>query len=159
MQVVKWPSHVFRVFGIANFLLVGAGLLFLSTSVVAVGAGTIGNTSEHPYFLLAFWTMVAINFMLLALLILGGIRLWQLKIQGVAVCNGVFVAEFVYFMTLTFLWRAVPPSLSLSIAAATGVGSMGLSPQLICGYPLVGLVCLNLARQRVNAASQILEQV
>src|SRR5260370_23089527 len=101
MQVVKWPSHVFRVFGIANFLLVGAGLLFLSTSVVAVGAGTIGNTSEHPYFLLAFWTLVAINFMLLALLILCAIRFWTLTIQALPVCHRTCVAQFSYFVTLT----------------------------------------------------------
>ena len=157
MQVVKWPSRVFRVFAIANFLLVGAGLLFLSSSVVAAGAGTIGNTPAQPYFLWAFWTMVATNFILLALLILGGIRLLQLKTQGVVVCNAVFVAEIVYFVALGFLWSAVPRSLSMSVAAATGVGSMGLSPQLICGYPLVALVCLNLARQRLDATSQVVQ--
>jgi len=101
--------------------------------------------------------MVATNFILLALLILGGIRLLQLKTQGVVVCNAVFVAEIVYFVALGFLWSAVPPSLSMSVAAATGVGSMGLSPQLICGYPLVALVCLNLARQRLDATSQVVQ--
>jgi hypothetical protein len=159
MQIVKWPSHVFRVFAIANFLLAGVGLLFLSSSVLAVGSGKIGNTSAHPYFLGAFWTMVATNFILLALLVLGGIRLLQLKAQGVVLCNGVFVAEIVYFIALGFLWGVPPPSLSVSVAAATGVGSMGLSPQLICGYPLVALVCLNLARPRLNATSQIVKPV
>src|SRR2546427_9883619 len=110
MQVVKWPFHVFRVFAIANFLFAGVGLLFLATSILGVGAGKIGNTSEHPYFLWAFWTMVATNFILLALLIHGGIRLLQLRTQGVAVCNGVFVAEIVYFTALGLLWGA-PTSL------------------------------------------------
>jgi len=103
--------------------------------------------------------MVATNSILLALLVFGGIRLWQLKTRGVVVCNGVFVAEILYFMALGFLWNAASPSLSMSVAAATGVGSMGLSPQLICGYPLVALVCLNLARLRLNATRQIVEPV
>jgi hypothetical protein len=156
MQAVRWPSHVFRVFAVTNFLFAGVGLLFLASSILGVGAGKIGNTSEHPYFLWAFWTMVTTNFILLALLIHGGIRLLQLRTQGVVVCNGVLVTEIVYFIALGFLWGA-PTSLSMSVAAATGVGSMGLSPQWMCGYPLVALVCLNLARPRLNAASQIVE--
>ena len=52
--------------------------------------------------------MVTTNFILLALLIHGGIRLLQLRTQGVVVCNGVLVAEIVYFIALGFLWVLLP---------------------------------------------------
>jgi hypothetical protein len=139
MQVVKWPSHVFRVFAIANFLLAGIGLLFLASSALAVRAGTIGNTSVHPYLLWAFWTMVVTNFILLALLILGGTRLLQLKAQGVIVCNVVFVAEFVYFMALGFSLGCRFPS---------------FHERCRCHRRIVPL---NLARRRLKATSQTAE--
>jgi hypothetical protein len=126
------------------------GLFFLAASVFAIREKAVGNTPEQPYFLLAFWTLTTVNLVLLTLLIFGGIKLLQLRTLGVVVCNAVFAAEIVYFMTLGILWRAVSPSVSMSIAAATGVGSMGLSPQLICGYPLVALIFLNLARRQLR---------
>jgi hypothetical protein len=94
--------------------------------------------------------MTTVNLVLLTLLIFGGIRLLQLRTLGVGICNAAFAGEIAYFMTLGILWRAVSPSISMSIAAATGVGSMGLTPQLICGYPLVALIFLNLARRRLQ---------
>jgi hypothetical protein len=145
MQAVKWPFVVFRVFAVANFILAGLGLLFLASSVIAVRAGVIGNTSTQPYFLQAFWAMTATDFVLLALLIFGGILLLQLRTLGVTVCNGVFVAEIVSFIAIAFLWSSdFSTSVSMSVAAATGVGGIGTSPQLMCGYPIVGLVFLNL---------------
>jgi hypothetical protein len=150
MQVAKWPPLVFRGVGIANFVFASLGLLFSASSVFAVRERAVGNTSQYPYFLLAFWTMTTVNLVLLTLLTFGGIRLLQLRKLGVGVCNAVFAGEIAYFMTLGILWRAVSPPVSMSIAAATGVGSMGLSTQLISGYPLVALIFLNLARRRIQ---------
>jgi hypothetical protein len=150
MPTAKWPPFVLRAFGIANFILASVGLFFLAGSVFAIGEKAVGNTPEQPYFLLAFWTLTTVNLVLLALLIFGGIKLLQLRTMGVVVCNAVLAAEIAYFMTLAILWNAVSPSVSMSIAGATGVGSMGLSPQLICGYPLVALIFLNLARRRLQ---------
>ena len=152
MQVAKWPSFVFRGFGIANFIFASVGLLFLASSVFAMREKGVGNTTEQPYFLLAFWTMTMVNLVLLTLLIFGGIRLLQLRTLGVVLCNAVFAAEITYFMAIGILWNATSSSrsVSMSIAAATGVGSMGLSPQLICGYPLLAFIFLNLARRRLQ---------
>jgi len=156
VRVVDWPVLVFRVFAIANFVFAGIGLLFLGSSVMGLRAANLGNTSTHPYFLQAFWAMTATNFVFLALLVFGGIRLLQLRTLGVIVCNGVFVAEILYFMSLGFLWSsAFPTTVSMSVAGATGVGSMGVSPQLLCGYPLVALISLNLARRRLTVAKQV----
>lgn len=150
-QAARWPYFVFRGFGIANFIFACLGLLFLASSVFEVREGVISNTSEFPYLLLAFWTMTTVNLLFLTFLVFGGIRLLQLRTLGIAVCNVVFAAEIAYFMALGILWGAAfPPSVSRSIAAATGVGSMGLSPQVICGYPLLALIFLNLARRRLQ---------
>lgn len=153
MRITKWATFVFRGFGIANFIFASVGLFFLAASVFAMRETAVGNTPEQPYFLLAFWTLSTVNLVLLTLLVFGGIKLLQLRTLGVVVCNAVFVAEITYFMALGSLWNATSsPSVSMSIAAATGVGSMGLSPQLICGYPLVALIFLNLARRRLHAS-------
>lgn len=150
MQIAKWASFVLRGFGIANFIFASVGLFFLTASVFAIREKAVGNTPEQQYFLVAFWTLTTVNLVLLTLLIFGGIRFLQLRTLGVGLCNAIFAAEIAYFMTLGILWRVVSPSVSMSIAAATGVGSMGLSPQLICGYPLVALIFLNLARRRLQ---------
>jgi len=143
MQVARWPSFVFRGFGIANLIFACLGLRLLAWSLLALREKAIGNTSEHPYFLSVFWTMTSIDIVLLTLLIIGGIRLLQLGAVGVVVCNLVFVAEIIYFAVLNFAFPV-----SRSIVAAFGPGMMALGPQLICGYPLVALVFLNLARRR-----------
>ena len=69
---------------------------------------------------------------------------------GVTVCNVVFVAEILYFVIIGFLWGSLPRPISMSVAAATGVGNMGLGPQLASAYPLIALVCLNAARWRLK---------
>ena len=126
------------------------GLFFLAVSAFAIRLRVVGNTPDQPYFLLAFWTMTTVNLVLLTLLIFGGIRLLQLRTLGVVVCNAVFAAEIAYFIVVAILcFPANHPAFSTSIAAATGVGSMGLSPQLLCGYPLLALIFLNLARRRL----------
>ena len=153
MPLAKWAPFVLRGFGIANFIFASVGLFFLVASVFAIREKAVGNTLEQPYFLLAFWTLTTVNLVLLTLLAFAGIKLLQLRTLGVVVCNAVFATEIAYFMTLGILWRAAPsPSVSMSIAAATGVGSMGLSPQLICGYPLVALIFLNLARRQLHGS-------
>src|SRR5882762_446737 len=104
MQAVTWPSLVFRVFAIANFIFAGAGFLFLAPAAIWVLVGAERITSAYPYFLRAFWTMTVTNMVLLDLLILGGILLFQRRTLGVVVCNAVFVAEILYFLATVFVW-------------------------------------------------------
>jgi len=152
MQLAKWPAFVFRGFGIANLIFASVGLLFLAESAFAIRQRLVGNMPDQPYFLLVFWTMTTVNIVLLTFLIFGGIRLLQLRTLGVVVCNAVFAGEIAYFIAVSILWFPAN-HLSMSIAAATGIGSMGLSPQLICGYPVVALIFLNLARRRLQTVN------
>jgi hypothetical protein len=94
--------------------------------------------------------MTAINLCFVAALVVSAIYLLKLKMIGVVICNVLFVSELVYFLVfVTLLWSSLFSSgISMSAAAATGVGNIALAPQLICAYPVVGLVCLNVARWR-----------
>jgi hypothetical protein len=95
--------------------------------------------------------MLTINYCFLGLLVFGSIRLLQRRMVGVAVCNAVFFGEILYFISIGIIWgSSLSRSVSMSIAAATGVGNAGLSPQLVCGYPLIALAALNLARWRLH---------
>ena len=152
MKHFDWPSAVYRAFAITNFAIAVIGSIFLVSSVLAVLLKPVGNTPAQPYFLTSYWAMTVANICFLSLLVLGGIYLLQLRATGVTICNIVFFGEILYFLVIGFLWfPAWPRVISMSVGAATGVGNMGLSPQLISGYPLIGLVCLNLARWRRQA--------
>jgi hypothetical protein len=142
------PFFTLRAFAAANFIVAALGLFFLLGSVYAgARAGALRNTPENPYFVPSFWTMTAINVCFLGLLVVGGFYLFKPRMLGVAVCNAVFISEILYFLSLSLWGLALPKNISMSIAAATGVGNMGLGPQLISGYPLFALGGLNLARR------------
>jgi hypothetical protein len=148
MKTLEWPAVTYRVFAIGNVLVVLTGLLFLLPTVWSVRIGAVENAPTNSYFATWFWAMAFINLCFLALLVVGGVQLFRLRPSGVTICNAVFVGEIIYFLVTGVLWSALPRTLSMGMAAATGVGNMGLSTQLISGYPLVALICLNLARRK-----------
>jgi hypothetical protein len=148
MKTFEWPAVTYRVFAIGNGLVVLIGLLFLLPAAWSIVLGAVENVPTNSHFATWFWAMASINLCFLALLVVGGIHLFQLRRSGVTICNAVFVGEILYFLVTGFLWFALPRPVSMGVAAATGVGNMGLSPQLISGYPLVALICLNLARRK-----------
>ena len=143
MSSIDWPSVTYRTVAIANFLMAAAGAFFLASSILVVST-RLGNDPTQPYFLASFWTMVVININFLAFLVFGSIRLFQLRGIGIAICNIVFSVEIIYFVVISLLW--FPSAISMSVAGATGIGNMGIGPQLPYGYPFIALACLNLAR-------------
>lgn len=149
MEYPKWPFFTLRAFAIANFIVAGLGLLFVAEAVYGVRAAALRNTTETPDFIFSFWVMTAINLCFLGFLVLGSVYLLKPRMLGVVVCNAVFITEILYFLSggMFFWGPAVPKSISMSVAAATGIGNMGLAPQLISAYPLFALVGLNLARR------------
>jgi len=123
----------------------------MAIPVFGVMTGRIGGDHEAPYLLQAFWTMTAINFILLVSLAIGSVRLLQLKPRGVTICSSVFAAEILYFTLVAMLWFPFSAAFSMSIAGATGIGEMGIAPQVLSGYPLVALGALYFARKRLGA--------
>src|SRR5882762_162528 len=152
MKTLDLPAVTYRIFAIGNFLVVLIGLLFLLPTVWSIRTGAVENVPTNSHFATWFWAMAFINLCFLALLVVGGIHLFRLRPSGVTICNAVFVGEIIYFFVIGFLWSALPRPLSMGVAAATGVGNMGISPQVISGYPLVALICLNLARRKRTKA-------
>jgi hypothetical protein len=148
MKTFDWPAVVYRAFAIGNFLVVVVGLLFLLPTAWGIHIGAVENVPENSHFAVSFWAMFVINLCFLGLLVVGGVHLFQLRPSGITICNAVFVAEIAYFLVTSFLWLALPKPFSMGVAAASGVGDMGLSPQLISGYPLLALIFLNLARRK-----------
>jgi hypothetical protein len=144
MSSVDWPSITYRAVAIANFFMAAAGAFFLASTIIVVPTRLV-NDPTQPHFDAVFWTMVIINISFLAFLIFGSIRLFQLRAIGITICNIVFSAEIAYFVAISLLWFP-SMAISMSVAGATGVGNMGIAPQLLCGYPFIALGCLNLAR-------------
>lgn len=137
MKAPDWPVLTYRIFASGNILVVLIGLLFLLPTAWSVGFGAVENEPANSHFATSFWTMVVINLCFLALLVVGGIQLFRLTSSSVTICNVVFAGEIVYFLIIGLMWSALPRPISMGVAAAaTGVGNMGLSPQLISGYPL-----------------------
>jgi hypothetical protein len=97
--------------------------------------------------------MIVINGLFLAVLILSGIWLLRLRTNAVRMCNILFSAEVVYFIGVVFLWAnflGFPEKVVRSIAAASGVGNIGIGWQLVIGYPVLSLVVLNIVRSKLG---------
>ena len=153
MKTFDWSAVTYRVFATGNVLVVLVGLLFLVPTAWSVGVGAVENAPPNSHFAFWFWAMAFMNLCFLVSLVVGGIHLVRLRPSGVTICNAVFVGEITYFLTIGFLWSALP--VASGVAEATGVGNMGLSPQLISAYPLIALICLNLARRKRTKALAI----
>src|ERR1700722_9372084 len=152
MKTFDWPALIYRIFATANVLFVLFGLLFLVPTAWSVAAGG-AEVSANSHFAAWFWAMTACNLIFLSLLVVGAARLLKLRPLGVTLCNFLFVSEIIYFMGIGLLWSVLPQA--SGIAEATGVGNMGVSPQVISGYPLIALVFLNLPRRKRTKTPQI----
>jgi hypothetical protein len=153
MKTFDWPAVIYRIFATVNFLFVLVGLLYLVPTAWSVGAGAVVDVPANSHFAIWFWAMTACNLIFQSFLVVGAIQLFKLRPSGVTICNFLFVGEVVYFLGIGLLWSALPNT--SGVAAATGVGNMGVSPQILCGYPLIGLICLNLARRKQAKTQQI----
>jgi hypothetical protein len=147
----NWPSRTIRVLAVLNFVFAGIGLLVSGLSVLIRLLQGHENTAGQPYFEQAFWAMTSINYAFLGLLILGGVLLWHRKRSGVVLCTAVFVTEILYFLAIGYIWGAGSEAFAGSVAAATGVANGGVTPQVICGYPLVAIILLNIAYRRIHS--------
>ena len=146
MKNVNWRVLIYRLFGVLNLLFAAIGAFFEASSITAVRAGVLANTSDAPYFLAFFWIMFALNFCFFGLLALGGVYLLRLKNWGVTISNIVMTAEIVYFPLIGVAWSSFSKTMSMSVAGATGIANVGIGFQLITAYPLFALGCLNWVR-------------
>jgi hypothetical protein len=101
---------------------------------------------DAPYFGIVFVVMTLINITLLVLFLVATFQLFRLKPSAVMLHSIASASVVAYFMLNALLW-GIRPSISTSIAAATGVGNMGLAPFLLLFhvptlYPIASTIVL-----------------
>ena len=145
-----WAKLVLRILGTLNAAAVLLGTSFLAESIYRFLKGRM-HPSDAPYFPLAFATMTAIELAFASVLFVTAIRFVQARVTAANLYSLTVAALFVYFVTVTMLWRAQLP-VAMSVAAATAVSSattvftfLFLVPFL---YPLVSVGLVQLIKRR-----------
>lgn len=142
-----------------NLVLSAAGLYYLLESVVFWLTNPDKNLTA-PYFYHAFFAMVAINLVLIALLGLTAIDLLRLRLAGVKRYAWIVLSLIGYNLLCALCW-IIPGPFGNSVAAASGVGNMGTAPFEFAlflvpeGYPLLSVVALHLACRRLARRSEV----
>jgi len=112
---------------------------------------------QLPLFRVAFFTMSALDALLLTGMVLVAVRLMKLERKAAANYTWLILAMVAYKSGLGVLWL-LPDPIGRSIGAATGIGSMGLVLLLVYPipfvYPLVSVMIVNLARHKLTVAEE-----
>lgn len=137
--------------GSLNILFSAFGIYF--TCQTLFSTSFLANTAEQPLVVQAFYLMTVANLILLIALAWAGYLLLTDRPVAAKFCNFVFVAESLYVIVSLFL--PFKGSLGASVSAAYGIGNVGIVPQLIVLYPLVGLLALNIGRRSVQRQGAI----
>jgi hypothetical protein len=148
----RYSAIIVTVFGIANFLFAVWGGRFAYETVHNYYRAT--TRSSNPVvvthsFAVTFFTLTWINVIFLCLLICAGVFLLRFRLNGITFCMTVFAAEIGYFI-LTGPLSMSGLSWFKDVGGAEGVGNMGLGPQILTGYPLIGLIILFLVRRNLR---------
>ena len=155
----KRAPDLIRGVGLLNVLYTAAGMYFVVDGTLRYFVR--GSVSHRlPYEPILYCVFTVINLVLLVLLFLAGLWLLRLDRRGVVLGNAVLVAEVIYFigqawlgLGLTLSGRPMARAIGRAMAAVAGVGNMGTAIQLLTGYPVIGLVVMNLARRHLDRNS------
>jgi hypothetical protein len=153
--VQAWPRIVIRIFAVLNLCFGLVGLLLLIASQYAP-LRVISAWDQHSaYFAKAYYFQVAFNLVFVLTVIWTAFPLWRLRQLGKMICNVLFCAEIAYIwfavLALAALLNVKPSALLEFGLESAGPGNVGIALQLLCGYPLIALVAINVAYHRLNA--------
>lgn len=123
-----------RLIGAYSVLCATLGLFFTWSCMPGVLARHAAKGSTPDAFLPAYFTMTGISTVILALLLVTGIRIFRQQRSALTVFTIASVLPIVMIFLTGAAWLS--PSLGLSIAAATGVSQMGLTLFVITLFPL-----------------------
>lgn len=141
--------------GALNLVLSAVGCYALAISVLAVSRHPHSYPTA-PYFYAAFWTMSSIDAAFLLAFVVVSIMLLRLHRWAAISYTCMVLALILYAVVLGLLWL-LPYGVGESIARASGVGSMGIAVLLFVPvpflYPLISVVCVNIARLRLKRAN------
>lgn len=139
--MTKASKIVYLVFGFITAIIVFCGLFFMVTTVIAVKPISELNDSGSPYTSYFFFSYSAINFIFLIFLAISSVKLFKFNPKGMSLLKLTLKFELIYWFIISFLWF-LPESFGMSAGGATGIGNMGISPQIFIAYPIIGLVAL-----------------
>jgi len=133
----------------------------------SVGRFTRSANSDaaQVHFGLAYGVMTAINIVFLVAIVLVSLDLFRLNMSAVTAYWMLVAGLVVYGLVNGLVWLTRDPTISRSIAAATGVGNMGIAPFELFPmlgteltvpyvYPLLSMVALILTRKWYLKTSQ-----
>jgi hypothetical protein len=127
-------------------LLVATGLV-LTFSGLFRFANHLEMNGRH-YAVLPYYIMSALSLCFLVSLVVASIYLWRLQTWGLRACQVIFCVELIYWLLLL---RIPVPSgheggatalLLRGLSEMAVQGNIGLSPQFVTLYPVVGLLLL-----------------
>jgi hypothetical protein len=149
-EMPRWAKIAIRSVGAVNLVLALVGILFLADSIRFFFTSPAAD-SGHPYFRVAFIAMALINGAFLIILAVTAIRFIQGRISSINSYSLAVLLLFAYDYTNGVLWRA-GRGIGMSIAAATGVGNLGVAPFEFCFlvpflYPLASIVVLQVLKR------------
>jgi hypothetical protein len=114
-----------------------------------------GQISGAPLFRHVFWTMTALNAVFLGAMTLTSIGLLRLKRNAVRIYTWLYIALVAYAFAPGLFWGGSP--LGRSIAAASGVGGIGIAPLTLFPFPFVyavmSVVLVTLAAKKIGDTS------
>ncbi len=148
----RYSAIIVTVFAVANFLFAVRGGWLVYESIHNYYRAT--TRSSNPVaathsFTVTFFTLTWINVIFLCLLICATALLLRFRLSGITFCITVFAAEIGYYLITTPLSMSGIPWFK-DLGEAEVIGNMGLAPQILTGYPLIGLIVLILVRRNVR---------
>jgi hypothetical protein len=143
-----------RTIGVLNLVLSVWGFYFWTVAIVSVHRETRADP-QAPYFRTAFWTLSTIDAALLLGFIFAAVMLVRLHPRAALIHTCLILTSIACALGPGLLWL-LPNGVGTSIAAASGIGGVGLGPLLLCPvpllYPLISILCVNLAWWKLKRA-------
>ncbi len=152
----KWGRVVLRTVGVINAAAVALGGYCMISPFYPVLTGRLTAPDVAPYLRSTYGAMLLINVFFLVVLLVTAIRFIQTRLSSVNLYSLTVLLLVVYCVGLHMLWRA-GRGIGLSVAAATGIGNMGIAPFVFVFvepliYPIASVVLVQVLKQRCSTA-------
>lgn len=126
INLPNWAKYVLRILGVVNAIIALIGMIWEVQSVHFF-LFKYADPFRPSSFQIAFAAMAVVNLAFVAALFMTAIRFIQAKVSVVNLYSVAVSILIVYWMVIRALWR-VGGGVAVSVAAATGVGNMGIAP-------------------------------
>ena len=153
-----WSKALLRTIGALDSILSIFGLYLLLGPISRGLLKLNASSADAPYFKIALVTMLATNGVLLLFFVLAAAQLLRLKKSGVMAHTTASALLVAYDLLIATLW-ATGGRAGMSVAAATGVGNLGIAPFQCFNlapylYPIASTVLLLVARRKMVGTLQ-----